>query len=341
MATNKNAIIRYQALNKCFRNPGRKYFIEDLIDSCNEALNDINPSSSGVKRRQIFDDIKFMRDSRGYSAPIESYQDGKRTYYRYEDLSFSINSQPLNEQEARKLKEGLLTLSRFNGLPQFEWMEEIITRLEQTFKLKSEKKVMSFEDNPFLSGREHLSSLFDAIVYQKALKISYLPFTFDVPIVSEIHPYHLKEYNNRWFLFGLDHSSGKIVNLALDRIQSFNETHSTYIRNECINFDEFFDDVIGVTVPTDKVAETVLLKFDAETWPYIKTKPLHGSQKIKSHTSGYTIIQIGVIPNYELESLILQYGERIEVLQPEWLRKKISDRLKDASGKYTMDHKEQ
>ena len=62
MATNKNATIRYQALDRCFRNPGRKYYIDDLIEVCNDALLDIDPDSSGIKRRQIYDDIKFMQE---------------------------------------------------------------------------------------------------------------------------------------------------------------------------------------------------------------------------------------------------------------------------------------
>ena len=38
MATNKHAIIRYQTLDKCFRNPGRTYYIDDLIQACNDAI---------------------------------------------------------------------------------------------------------------------------------------------------------------------------------------------------------------------------------------------------------------------------------------------------------------
>ena len=119
MATNKNATIRYQVLDRCFRNPGRRYYMQDLIEACNEALLDINPESSGIKRRQIYEDIKFMQDSRGFDAPVESFKDGRRAYYRYTDSDFSINSQPLNEHEAQQLKESLLTLSRFKGMPPF------------------------------------------------------------------------------------------------------------------------------------------------------------------------------------------------------------------------------
>ena len=148
MATNKNAIIRYQALDKCFRNTGRKYYIDDLIKVCNEALLDIEPNSSGIKRRQIFKDINFMRDSKGYDAPIESYRDGRKVYYRYVDTNFSINNSPLNTNEAEQLKNAISILQRFEGTPQFEWMNEIGPMLSSHFGLtNSEKKVMSYDSN--------------------------------------------------------------------------------------------------------------------------------------------------------------------------------------------------
>lgn len=177
MATNKHATIRYQALDKCFSNPGRKYFIEDLIDACNEALSDHYFKGDGIKRRQIFDDINFMESERGYSAPIEHHKDGKRVYYRYSDIKFSINSQPLNESEANQLKETLLLLSRFKGMPQFEWIDEMLVRLESAFKLKGqETKSIEFEHNPYLKGLEYFSEIFNAIIYQRPLKISYQGF---------------------------------------------------------------------------------------------------------------------------------------------------------------------
>ena len=88
MATNKHATIRYQALDKCFRNTGRKYFIDDLIEACNKAIFNYSGISDGVKRRQIFDDINFMQSESGWTVPLERLKDGRRVYYRYSDASF-------------------------------------------------------------------------------------------------------------------------------------------------------------------------------------------------------------------------------------------------------------
>ncbi len=67
MATNKHAIIRYQTLDKCFRNPGRTYYIDDLIQACNDAIYEYSGIEDGVKRRQVLDDIKFMESEQGWN----------------------------------------------------------------------------------------------------------------------------------------------------------------------------------------------------------------------------------------------------------------------------------
>ena len=334
MSNNKNAILRYITLDRCFRNHARKFDITALVEACNEALLDIDPSSSGIRKRQVYDDIKFMRDSRGYDAPIESFKEGKKAYYQYTDPEYSINKKPLTEQEAIQLKESLLTISRFKGLPQFEWINELISRLEQSFHLKTEKEVIGFDDNPYLIGRENISELFNAIVNRHVLNIKYQPFNHEQRLDLEIHPYYLKQYNNRWFLFGLNRGEERITNLALDRIIGIEPSKSSFITNTEIDFEEFFENIVGVSNPEKGKPEKIILKIERNQWNYIKTKPLHGSQKKKDETKEYVIIEIDLIPNFELESLILSFGESVEIVSPEQLRCKIKDRSKALYNKY-------
>src|SRR5579863_3564454 len=107
MATNKHATIRYNVLDQCFGNPGRRYFIDDLVEACNLALIEYSGTSDGIKKRQIFEDIKFMESEHGWSVPLERYKDGKKVYYRYSPASFSIRNLSINETEANQLKETL------------------------------------------------------------------------------------------------------------------------------------------------------------------------------------------------------------------------------------------
>ncbi len=335
MATNKHATIRYQALDRCFRNPGRKYFIEDLIAACNEAIYEFAGIEDGVKRRQVLDDITFMESDQGWSIPLEHIREGRKVYYRYADMSFSINNQPLNETEEKQLKEALLTLSRFKGMPQFEWVDEITARLDSGLGLSGNgQPIIEFEQNHYLKGLEYITPLYNAILYQKTLSISYRSFKQESTQTILLHSYYLKQYNNRWFVFGLHETINVVINLALDRIQGIGECQNKYRPNQNIDFTEYFDDVIGVTVNPECKPVQIVLKVANTLFPYIQTKPLHGSQRVKERGDKYTIVELRVIPNYELESLILSHGDRLEVLAPLELREQIKIRITELLNKY-------
>ena len=334
MPQNKYQIIRYQALDKCFRNGVLKYFIDDLVEACNEAINNFSGNLEGVKKRQVYNDIIFMKSENGYSAPIKKGNIGRKVYYFYSDINFSINSQPLTESEAQELKETLVTLNRFKGLPQFEWIESMTTRLEASFQLGEEtNQVIEFDQNEFLKGKEFVKTLYHAITNKIVLTALYQSFGSKKKINLEFHPYYLKQYNNRWFVFGKNPLFENITNLALDRLIDVQMTDKVFIETD-IDFKEYFEDIIGVTFNEKLNPINVSLRIDQSLWPYIETKPLHGSQKIVAKTTDYTDIRLELIPNYELESLILQHGEKVTVLEPRNLSDKIQDRIQQLIKKY-------
>ncbi len=335
MATNKHAIIRYHSLDQCFSNPGRRYFIDDLIAACNDALFEYTGVADGVKRRQIFEDIKFMESEQGWSVPLERFKDGKQVYYRYSEKSFSIKNQAVNEMEAKQLKETLSILTRFKGMPQFEWIEEMQVRLESVFNFKSNKSVIvGFEQNQYLKGLSHFTELFHSIQYNKVLSIQYKSYKQTKPISVYFHPYYLKQYNNRWFIFGFNEDYGNISNLALDRIISIEIASKEYLVNMTVNFEEYFEDVVGVTVSNRTEIDKVQLEIDPSLWPYIESKPIHGSQRVISKSNGKVIIEIAVQINYELVSSLFAYGEGVKVLQPENLKIKMISKAKDLINNY-------
>lgn len=335
MPKNKNALVRYQALDKCFSNPGKRYFIEDLLEACNAAILEFEPEASGIKKRQLFDDIRFMESEQGWSIPLDKSKEGRRVYYRYEDASFSINKQPINLLETEQLKSALLVLNRFKGLPQFEWINELLPKIDQSFKLTTnDKPIIGFQNNAFLKGIEHITPLFSAVKNEQALQIKYQSFKHDTATTLTFHPYYLKQYNNRWFVFGKQDSYTSLTNLALDRIEEIKDTSVKYDASLQTDFEEYFEDVIGVTKPIDAELTTITLLAKPGLAPYIKTKPLHGSQKKVSETpEGYTF-SLKVIPNYELAKLILSYGEALKVLSPVDFQEKILSEIKQNQLNY-------
>lgn len=330
MSTNKNAILRYNTLDKCFSNFGRKYYFEDLLERVNDVITDFEPGSTGIKIRQLRDDIRFMKSDTGYSAPIVAFNDGKKAFYRYESKDFSINNSPLNETEAEQLKNAISILQRFEGAPQFEWMNEIGPMLSSHFGLnKSERKVISYDTNIDYTGYDKILPLFNAIVNKRVLDICYEPF--NKPKYNLIfHPHFLKQYNDRWFVFGLhDEYKNPLWNLALDRIKTIAETSAKYIDSN-IDWDDHFYDIIGVTTPTNCMPEEIELIFTKEQANYIATKPIHPSQKAKLLDTGELHVLLKLIPNYELEMKLLSYGETVRVVKPEGIREKIKKRIRNA-----------
>ena len=151
MAINKNAWIRYKTLDKCFSSRYKKYYIDDLIAECDKVLAEIDPNHNGISLRQIRDDIAFMRSSEGWNIELDDVRDGKKLIYRYKDSGFSINKQPMNSMEAEQMRSALLLLQRFSGMPQFDWIQEIIPQLEKSFGLNEKAEgIIAFDDNPDL-----------------------------------------------------------------------------------------------------------------------------------------------------------------------------------------------
>lgn len=334
MSITKNALLRYQTLDRCLRNTGRNYLIEDLLDEVNNTLLEDNPLNSGIQIRQLRDDIRYMRSESGYSAPIETkIISGKKHAYYYSESKFSINNSPLNSTEVQQLKGVLTLFNRFQGEVGFKWLTETSVILKDIFGLEEDsKKVVSFEGNEYYSGNDFISILFNAIVNKRVLRINYTPFG-QAEIQLDFHPYFLKQFNNRWFVYGLNESL-KIPtwNLALDRISRLKETSNSYIE-DLTDWQDFFSEIIGVSKPFEKEEEEIQLLFTPNQAPYIKTKPIHGSQKDYEVEEGL-LVKIIVIPNFELEQLILSFGENVKVLSPFHLIDKIKQRISESLNQY-------
>jgi len=329
MPTNKNAQLRYQILDRCFSDFSRKYEIEDLVNKVNEALDDLYGKK--VSLRQIREDIKYMRDRVTFDAPIVAYPlNGKKCYYRYERRGFSIFNNELSVEEVVKLRSTIDMLSRYRGIPANAWLEEVISNLEYRFGVKSNSEnVVSFEQNEQLKGLEYLSDLIDAAVTHQPLKIHYRTFAGKEK-ESILHPYHVKQYNNRWFLFGLEETrhGSRIANRPLDRIVKFSHADVKFIPNTDVDFSTYFQDIVGVTIPDDSIkVEKVLLRFDKNRYPYVVSKPIHHSQTIVDEEK--YLLQIEVRPNKELEALLLSFGPQVEILQPLWFREQFAEKIQE------------
>lgn len=333
MAKNKGATVRYRALDRCLRSKHKKYGIQDLIAACSEALTEAFSEPMTVSRRQVYDDLNYMESNAGFGAIIDHKRDSQGVYYCYADPDFSIEKMPLSDDEINQLKETVIMLNRFKGMPHFEWMEEILSKLEDTFHLKgSQQSVIGFEQNIYLKGLKYITPLFESIINYQVLNIRYKSFRAPKPENIEIHPYYLKQYNNRWFLFGLTPERNQIINLALDRIEAISVLFIPYIEKPAaLDFNEYFDDIVGVTIPQGKKVEHIVMRCSGQQYPYIKNKPIHPTQ----HNYDKEMkVSIDVIPNSELIAQLLSFGSHIEVLEPQSVREMMAEHVKTMNKFY-------
>lgn len=324
MPKTRLATARYEVLDRCFSDKTRYYFIEDLVGAVNAELE--SRGLKPVSKRTVQKDIEDMSCDRNWI--VEFTQDNRingRRYYRYADPDYSIWRKDLNEHQLAQLKSMLLMLQQFRGLPQFERVEELISNLEEYYHITIEDSVdvIAFDTNDYVDGLQHLSPLFEAIVNKQALSITYCPFNKE-PFTTVVHPYYIKQYNRRWFLFALTLNGPfqGISNMALDRIQAINPTTDAYIPNDTYDFDEYFEDIIGVSKPQASEVVKIILRFTEQRLPYVLSKPMHDSQR--NHRAEEGIVELQLIPNNELYQRLLSFGSDVEVIEPQSVREQMA-----------------
>jgi len=335
MPSNKHADVRYKVLDDCFSNKHRHYYFSDLLEKCNEELRYQYGESGCIGVRTLRSDIKYMRQQAQMDGVyIDATDDGNGDfYYEYSDPEFSIYKRGLSPDNLAQLRETILMLQRFKGLPDLGWMSEVLVKLEDKLELHGSKKsVIGFEENKSYSGLDWIQSVFEAIINQVPQKVSYRTFN-DVEYEWILSPHYLKEYNNRWFLVGINHDGNRVTTVALDRIDEMEPIHETYLTS-AIDFESYFDDVVGVSVYQERHKETIRLRFaqDSPRFFYVQTKMLHHSQVLEDLDN--RIVRIEVIPNNELDALILSFGKDVEVLSPPEYRAHIQNIVRQSYEHY-------
>jgi predicted DNA-binding transcriptional regulator YafY len=329
MPQNKNFQKRITILDACFAKPTGAYTLEKLINIVEENLD------TPVSRRTIQNDIKYIKEtieddlSKNYDLeefPVFTAKlfDGKKSVFRYSKPEYALGNQLLSKSDQDQLEDTLSILSRYKNREDFSWLDEMFPRIKTAFNLVHEdhNALISYQSNRDYTGESLVGSLYNQLVQKKVLLIEYKSFNDSESQIRKIHPYHLKQYNDRWFLFGHQESEKYtgITNLALDRIVNYTETTENILpdNNE---WAEYFDEIIGVSRAADEKPIDIKLRFSKQRIKYVTTKPIHGASQYpdKSDPENRTLI-INLIPNRELYQNLFSFGADVEVVSPESVR---------------------
>lgn len=310
---------------------GVGYTCKQLMAYCN-ARADLRGYKPINSKTTLLADLANIENS--HHITIKKEKRGREFYYSYDKPGFSIYNNELTSAEVQQLQAAIDVISRFEGLPNFSCMSELQKRFSLSIRPQT-KSIVGFAQNEYIEGQEYFDTLFQAIANKRTVRLSYQPFGKDTYSVI-VHPYYLKEYNNRWFLFCLGDTRHYISQYAIDRIKQIENAGAAYIESD-IDWIEFFENKIGVSGMGE--VQPIKIWLSASQLAYATTKPIHGSQKVlQRNDDGSAIIQIEVIPNYEFEQMILSFGEEAMVVEPKEIRDKMESRLTATLKKYQSVH---
>ena len=332
MAVDRHVRERYRIIDGCFRNSGKRYDIDDLLDEVNRQLAKID--CQPISKRTLQKDIADMQLEYDFELD-DSLWDGRKRIYRYADTSFSIFS--IRNEEREALERTINMLRSFPDPRPLQY-DYIATCLEQLTTMKTLSDGVSnvvFQDNLDYVGREYFLPILQAVENHQPLKIRYRSFKGKEGVKS-IFPYQLRQYNERWFLVASDKGYKTLSLYALDRIQSVEQLHIPFIEYSG-DLEAHFENVIGVSAHDNAEVDEVKLHISVSRFPYIETKPLHWSQTEikKESTPNYRVIKLRVQINNELIASLLSLGEDVEVVEPKQLALKIKE-----IGKAIVNHHE-
>jgi chromosome segregation and condensation protein ScpB len=310
MPKNKSYDDRKKILNEAFRSP-RSCTLEELIERVSDKLG------ISLSKKTIQNDIRAMKQ--------EAMERGGElicinSRYTYEPKNINLFEVKVDPASIDKIKLAADILKQIPGLDIHEELQEVFTKLEmRATDIEEDPEIIQFDTRPDYAGAKYLAEILEAIKGETVITFDYQPFVHSQPMNIVLHPYLLKEYNNRWFVVGLPE------HLRLQRLYEFHVyglervkgkikpfTKTEYYRHYTFDTATYYKNVVGVTIPKGGKPETITLRFKIPRAFYVQTNPLHPSQRLIETTETHLTFSYCLVRNNELEALILSYGMDVE-----------------------------
>lgn len=173
-------------------------------------------------------------------------------------------------------------------------------------------------------GSEILPLLIHAVRKNITIEFDYT-FVRHNDIVNRKHvcPYFMKESNQRWYLLAMDNE--QLKTFGIDRISNLRLMEgSEFIRRE-IDVDNMFRDCYGIWDQEDIPVEDIVLSYDALDGKFLKSLPIHHSQKILVDTDDEFRISLRLKITNDFVMELLSRSRSLTVLSPESLKKRVRD----------------
>ena len=218
--------------------------------------------------------------------------------------------------------------------------EEIDNRRLEAFdvfnalKIKERQAEHIFLDNRQSAGTEQLYSLLHAINRRLQISFDYQTFYREDAVKRTLNPMAIKEFKYRWYLFALDTYNNQIKCYGLDRMSNLQISNTTFEPPADFNLSERLQYCFGIVSPNAEQPSEVVLSFEPLQGQYIKSLPLHHTQKILTDNAEEVRISLTVFLTYDFIMELLSYGDTVKVIQPQSIIDELKGIYERAREKY-------
>lgn len=184
------------------------------------------------------------------------------------------------------------------------------------------------------SGREFLQLIINAMKQGRKLMMEYRRFGKEEVRSVVIEPYAVKVFKQRWYLLANEDKWEMPAVYALDRISSLKDLSETFVYPKEFDAEAFFKDCYGVVCGTNHKTQRIVLRAYSPYVNYLRTLPLHASQKELKSTTEYADFEYYLRPTFDFRQELLSQGDEVEVLGPKEFREEIKDVLRRMLKRY-------
>jgi len=285
-----------------------------------------------IGERMIQKDLEIIRYRLGLSL---QHEDGTYYFERLPQLPVATYS----FSEALALLAAARAAQAIPGINSAE-LAAAIARLESLFPAGMGRLLRdALEKLPRRAVRAHrqemLTLLHRALAERRQVRIRYVTASRGGEVKERVvEPYHIMPYGRSWHLIAYDHLRQEVLQFKIDRVQEAELLETTYTIPADFDIDTYLGDAWGLMRGAAREPERVVLLFEPEAGRWVAEEIWHKSQISEMLPDGRVLVKfyVGITP--EMVNWLLYYGNRVQVLEPEWLREQVVEEHRRAAGIY-------
>ena len=290
----------------------------------------------GISRRTVFRDLEML-----FKAGIPYYYDEEGGGYKV-DPNFLLPPFNLTLGEALAVMLAAHFTADKGGLPLLQQAQDAALKIESMLpshirqhcgSIMKSTSVRSAAPARHDQLNQTLALLQQAIQLRRQVEITYISFYEQKQMVLQLHPYHLHFAQRAWYVIGYSNFHKETRTFKLGRIKQARMLKSRYLLEKPFRIEQYFGDAWSM-IPEGKLYK-VKLRFAPQVAGNVAEVLWHRKQKLTWHDDGALTFEVEVDGLNEITWWLLGYGDQVEVIRPESLRRRVKQIAQKTVGIYT------